>query len=202
MPPVSLKQPSKKITTAISFRRGYTSRQGEGPDPGITDVLRAESLVGKTGKLYFADVLAIETSSSTPSIPAGMSLEISRAKTPGRRAFLDKELHFGEYVNGVQNNNWYFISPRIAVGSSYVEFDGSVVTEAKSLVNNQPRPGQGRFMVSLKFNSEGSRTFREITLVKSTYTDTDIRKRLAIVLDENVIMPLWLGHRSATETPS
>ena len=43
-------------------------------------------------------------------------------------------------------------------------------------------------MVSLKFNSEGSRTFREITSVKSTYTDTDIRKRLAIVLDENVII--------------
>lgn len=178
----------EKITTAISFGEDIPPVRVRVQIPGITDVLRAESLVGKTGKLYFADVLAIETSSSTPSIPAGMSLEISRRKLQGGEPFWIKELHFGEYVNGVQNNNWYFISPRIAVGSSYVELDGSVVTEAKSLVNNQPRPGQGRFMVSLKFNSEGSRTFREITSVKSTYTDTDIRKRLAIVLDENVII--------------
>ncbi|WP_259459778.1 protein translocase subunit SecD [Mesotoga sp. HF07.pep.5.2.highcov] len=43
-------------------------------------------------------------------------------------------------------------------------------------------------MVSLKFSSEGAKTFRDITSVKSTYADTDMKKRLAIVLDDRVII--------------
>lgn len=178
----------EKISTGITFGEDIPPVRVRVQIPGITDVSRAESLVGKTGKLYFADVLAIETSTSTPSIPAGMSLEISKRKLQGGEPFWLKALNFGDYVNGVENNTWYYVSPKLAVGSSYVELDGSVVTEAKSLVNNQPRPGQGRFMVSLKFNSEGAKTFREVTSVKSTFTDADMRKRLAIILDDRVII--------------
>ncbi|HPE54065.1 preprotein translocase subunit SecD, partial [Mesotoga prima] len=178
----------EKVTTGISFGEDIPPVRVRVQIPGITDVSRAESLVGKTGRLYFADVLAIETSVSTPSIPAGMSLEISRRKLQGAEPYWVKELHYGEYVGGVQNNTWYFISPKVSIGSSYAELDGSVVTDAKPLVNNQPRPGQGRFMVSLKFSSEGAKTFRDITSVKSTYADTDMKKRLAIVLDDRVII--------------
>lgn len=178
----------EKVTAGISFGEDIPPVRVRVQIPGITDVSRAENLVGKTGRLYFADVLAIETSVSTPSIPAGMSLEISRRKLQGAEPYWVKELHYGEYTGGVQNNTWYFISPKVSVGSSYAELDGSVVTDAKPLVNSQPRPGQGRFMVSLKFSSEGAKTFRDITSVKSTYADTDMKKRLAIVLDDRVII--------------
>jgi preprotein translocase subunit SecD len=178
----------EKITAGISFGEDIPPVRVRVQIPGITDVSRAESLVGKTGKLYFADVLAIETSSSMPPIPAGMSLEISRRKLQGAEPFWLKDLHFGEFSGGVQNNTWYFVSPKISVGASYAELDGSVVTEAKSLVNSQPRPGQGRFMVSLRFSSEGARIFREVTAIKATYADSDMKKRLAIILDDRVII--------------
>jgi len=42
----------EKITTAISFGEDIPPVRVRVQIPGITDVLRAESLVGKTGKLY------------------------------------------------------------------------------------------------------------------------------------------------------
>lgn len=178
----------EKVVASISFGEEVPSVRVRVQIPGITDIEKAEKLVGQTGKLYFADVLAIETSDSTPGIPSGMAYEISKLKLQGVEPFWTKSFHYGKIENGVENRTWYYISPKINIGGRYVELDGSTITDAKALVNPRPKPGQGKFMVSLEFNRDGRDAFRDITASKSGLPENDIKKRLAIVLDDKVII--------------
>ena len=63
-----------------------------------------------------------------------------------------------------------------------------ITPDAQPGVNPKPRPGQGKFMVTLKFNSEGANAFYKITAEKASYTSGDVKNRLAIVLDDRVII--------------
>jgi len=156
--------------------------------PGITDIEKAERLIGSTGKLYFADVLDIETGEATPQIPSDLLFEVSKRKLQGAEPYWLRDIHFGKLENGVRNQTWFLISPKVLVGTQFMELNGSSVTDAQPGVNPKPRPGQGKFMVTLKFNSEGANAFYKITAEKASYTSGDVKNRLAIVLDDRVII--------------
>lgn len=177
----------ERVNSSIKFE-GVPSVRIRVQIPGITDIDRAESLVGKTGKLYFADVLDIQTTDATPSIPAGMTLEISKRKIQNAEPYWLKHLHFGDYENSIENQTWYYISPKIKVGASYLELTGASVADARAQVNNSPNPGEGRFEVSLRFTGEGSKTFRQVTSSKKDVASGDYAKLLGIILDDRVII--------------
>ena len=176
----------ERVNSSIKFE-GVPTVRVRVQIPGITDVERAEALVGKTGRLYFADVLDLQSSDATPSIQAGMTLEISKRRLQGAEPYWLKSLHFGDYQNGIKNDSWYYVSPKINVGSSYLELDGSSVTDARAQINSNPSASEGRFEVSLRFSSDGAKVFRQVTSSKDQSTD-DIKKLLAIVLDDRVII--------------
>ena len=178
----------EKVTTAIQFTEDIPPVRIRVQIPGITDIDKAEQLVGTTGKLYFADVLEITENSEEPSIPSSLNLEVSKRRLAGAEPYYLKDIDFGDYYNGAENNVWYLISPKINVGTKYLELGGNGITDAKSQVNPNPQPGQGKFMVSLTFSRDGAETFRDITASKANLSESDIKKRLAIVLDESVII--------------
>jgi len=172
----------EKVSTAITFGEEVPPVRVRVQIPGITDIERAEALVGQTGRLYFADVLDIQTSPSTPTAEGITPLELSRRRLQDAEPYWLKHMHFEE------TNRWYYVSPKINVANRYLELDGSEVTEARSQINPQPSPGQGRYMVTLRFSSEGARVFRDITESKAAYPAQDNRKLLAIILDDRVII--------------
>jgi len=155
---------------------------------GITNIEKAERLIGSTGKLYFADVLDIETGEATPQIPSDLLFEVSKRKLQGAEPYWLRDIRFGKLENGIRNQTWYLISPKVLVGTQFMELNGSSVTKAQPGVNPNPRPGQGKFMVTLKFNIEGANAFYKITAEKASYTSGDVKNRLAIVLDDRVII--------------
>ncbi len=178
----------EKITTAIQFNEDIPPVRIRVQIPGITDIEKAEELVGTTGKLYFADVMEMSNNPEEPSIPSSLNLEVSKRRLAGAEPYYLKSINFGDYYNGVENNTWYLVSPKINVGTKYLELSGNSITDAKARVNTNPKPGQGKFMVSLTFNSDGSQDFREITASKANLAESDIKKRLAIILDDSVII--------------
>ncbi|MFO7881368.1 MAG: protein translocase subunit SecD [Kosmotogaceae bacterium] len=178
----------EKVISRISYGEEIPPVRIRVQIPGITDIDRAENLIGQTGRLYFADVLAIETNESTPSIPSNMRLEVSKRRARDAEIYWLKDIDFGKIQNGQVNNTWYLISTKINVSNDYFELDGSTIVDAKPLVNQNPQPGQGRYMVSLDFNQTGSDIFSKITSYKSGIPAEDIEKRLAIILDESVII--------------
>ncbi len=172
----------EKVSTAIEFGEDVPNVRIRVQIPGITDIERAEALVGQTGRLYFADVLDVQTSSVMPDSAEITPLELSRRRLQDAEPYWLKHLHFEE------TNRWYYVSPKINVANRYVELDGSLVTEARAQVNPQPSPGQGRYMVTLRFSSEGATVFRDVTQSKVGYAVGDNRKLLAIILDDRVII--------------
>ncbi|MEA2067370.1 MAG: protein translocase subunit SecD [Thermotogota bacterium] len=178
----------EKVISRISYGEEIPPVRIRVQIPGITDIDRAESLIGQTGRLYFADVIAIETNESTPSIPSNVRLEVSKRRARDAKVYWLKDIDFGKIQNGQVNNTWYLISTKINVSNDYYELDGSTIVDAKPLVNQNPQPRQGRYMVSLNFNQTGTDIFSKITSYKSGIPANDIEKRLAIILDESVII--------------
>lgn len=178
----------EKVTAKIEYGQDIPPVRVRVEIPGITDIDKAERLIGSTGKLYFADVLAIETGEATPQIPSDLLFEVSKRKLQGAEPYWLRDIHFGKLENGIKNQIWYLVSPKVLVGTQFIELNGSSVTEAQPGVNPKPNPGQGKFMVTLKFNSKGGNTFYKITAEKASYSSGDVKNRLAIVLDESVII--------------
>ncbi len=141
-----------------------------------------EPLVLKEGKLYFGDVLEIQTSPTEPTAADITPLELSRRRLKDAEPYWLKHIHFE------QTNRWYYVSPKINVANRFLELDGSKVIQAKAQINPRPSPEHWQYMVSLWFSSEGARIFRDITESKVAYPMNDNRKLLAIILDDKVII--------------
>ncbi len=138
--------------------------------PGIKDPRRAIDLIGKTAQLEFKIV----------DDEAPVAAQLPASIQPGDedsvlRQFQDKipagdEILFERRVNrqtGVVSINPLLIKKQAAL-------TGSLLSEAKVALDNLGRP-----YVSISFNEEGAKLFDQVTAA-------NVKKRLAIILDNNV----------------
>ena len=134
--------------------------------PGITDVAKAEKLIGSRGKLYFAQVIDV-TESDTKPVVRGKYARANEER-PGTY----------EYVRDLNNPKmWYLLKTYFTFGRQPFQLTGADVTDARADINRQS-PG---YIVRLKFSTAGAKKFE-------TLTGNLVGERLAIVLDEAVII--------------
>lgn len=135
--------------------------------PGITDVETAEKLIGSRGKLYFAEVIEVQTSDVKPNVSRNKYVVINGN---------EEELY--DYVRDMYDETtWYKVKKYFTFGAEPFEFTGAEVIDANADINTRD---QG-FKVNLKFSSQGSKKFELVT-------GNLIGKRLAIILDNRVII--------------
>ncbi|PNR93216.1 preprotein translocase subunit SecD [Petrotoga sp. HWH.PT.55.6.1] len=135
--------------------------------PGISDTQRAEELIGSKGKLYFAEVLEVVESTTTPEITRNRTIQIN-----------GEEIEMYSYVKDSNNPNlWYRVKNVFEFGDAPFQITGLDVTDAVASLNSQ---GAG-FVVNLNFNNEGRQKFELATA-------NLVNERIAIILDDEVII--------------
>ncbi|MDA8087660.1 MAG: protein translocase subunit SecD [Nitrospiraceae bacterium] len=139
--------------------------------PGIKDPARAIQIIGKTARLEFKvvdDESPVAAQLPGSIIPGGESQVVSQfaGKIPA-----DDEILFGKVTNpdtGAVTETPYLLKKLTLLTGEYL-------TEARVAIDprfNEP-------YVELKFNPEGAKLFDQITAA-------NVKKRLAIILDNNV----------------
>jgi len=131
--------------------------------PEISDPAKAERLVGKKGKLYFAEVLDSKLQEEMPT----------------EKPFKYHDAVWLKNRSSKRYNNeteWLLVREDIRIGARTVRLDGSMVKDARAAFD--PKEG---YVITLTFNSEGKKLFADITRAF-------INKRLAIVLDNNILV--------------
>lgn len=132
--------------------------------PGIDDPAAAERLVGKKGKLYFGEILDMQSSDVQPAKKIGMN-------------YIDAVwLKQRDRGNG-DTNIWYLVRPYSKIGAQKYYLDGSSVKDAKAVADTQ----RGGFSISLTFDGTGADTFAKIT-------SNFLGKQVPIVLDDIVLV--------------
>ncbi len=135
--------------------------------PGIRDTNEAEKLIGSKGKLYFAEVIDTQTSDVQPEIRRNRTVTVN-----------GDEIELYAYVQDANNPlQWYQIKRVFDFGREPFEITGEDVIDSRADLNTQ---GSG-FLVRMNFSSAGGDKF-EIA------TGNLINKRMAIILDEKVII--------------
>ncbi|APT76604.1 preprotein translocase subunit SecD [Marinitoga sp. 1135] len=135
--------------------------------PGITDIETAEKLIGSRGKLYFAEVIDVQTSDAKPEIRRNRYVTINGKDEP-----------LYDYVRDMYDETtWYKVQKIFTFGKEPFEFTGTDVVDANADINTREKG----FLVNLKFSSQGSKKFELIT-------GNLVGKRLAIILDNRVII--------------
>ncbi|WP_129408890.1 protein translocase subunit SecD [Marinitoga lauensis] len=135
--------------------------------PGITDIETAEKLIGSRGKLYFAEVIDVQTSDTKPEIRRNKYVVINGKEEP-----------IYDYVRDLYDETtWYKVQKYFTFGKEPFEFTGTEVVDANADINTRKKG----FLVNLKFSSQGSKKFELIT-------GNLVGKRLAIILDNRVII--------------
>lgn len=131
--------------------------------PEISDPSKAERLIGKKGKLYFAEVLDSKIQEEKPT----------EKPFKYHDAVWLKNQSLQRYSNETE---WLLVREDIRIGTKIVRLDGSMVRDARAAFD--PKEG---YVINLTFNSEGKKLFADITRAF-------VNKRLAIVLDNNVLV--------------
>jgi preprotein translocase subunit SecD len=138
--------------------------------PGVKDPRRAIELIGKTAQLEFkivddeAPVAAQLPSSIQPGDEESL-LQQFQGKIPP-----DDEILFERKVN--RETGVVSITPLLMKRQAVLT--GSLLSEAKVSLDNLAQP-----YVSISFNAEGAKLFDQVTAA-------NVKKRMAIILDNNV----------------
>jgi preprotein translocase subunit SecD len=138
--------------------------------PGVKDPRRAIELIGKTAQLEFkivddeAPVAAQLPSSIQPGDEESL-LQQFQGKIPP-----DDEILFERKVN--RETGVVSITPLLIKRQAVLT--GSLLSEAKVSLDNLAQP-----YVSISFNAEGAKLFDQVTAA-------NVKKRMAIILDNNV----------------
>jgi preprotein translocase subunit SecD len=138
--------------------------------PGVKDPRRAIDLIGKTAQLEFkivddeAPVAAQLPASIQPGDEESI-LQQFQGKIPA-----DDEILFERKVN--RETGVVSITPLLMKKQSVLT--GSLLSEAKVSLDNLAQP-----YVSISFNAEGAKLFDQVTAA-------NVKKRMAIILDNNV----------------
>jgi preprotein translocase subunit SecD len=138
--------------------------------PGVKDPRRAIDLIGKTAQLEFKIVddespLAAQLPSSVQPGDEESVLRQFQGKVPA-----DDEILFERKVN--RETGVVSISPLLL--KKQAALTGSLLSEAKVSLDNLAQP-----YVSIAFNAEGAKLFDQVTAA-------NVKKRMAIILDNNV----------------
>ncbi len=138
--------------------------------PGVKDPRRAIDLIGKTAQLEFKIVddetpVAAQLPSSIQPGDEESILRQFQDKVPA-----DDEVLFERKVN--RETGVVSIAPLLL--KKQAALTGSLLSEAKVSLDNLAQP-----YVSISFNAEGAKLFDEVTAA-------NVKKRMAIILDNNV----------------
>ncbi|HPE68191.1 MAG TPA: protein translocase subunit SecD [Thermotogota bacterium] len=155
---------------SANFTEAVVARVGSGTGtrirveiPGIDDPTVAERLVGKRGKLYFAEVLESQKSPTKPAKKIGISY---------------KDAYWLEGKEKVDGESmWYLVNPYVTVNNAKTYLDGSSVSDARASADTQ----RGGFRILLSFDRQGADIFGRVTTAK-------VGEQLPIVLDELVLV--------------
>ena len=135
--------------------------------PEVSDPAKAERLIGRKGRLYFAEVLDSriqkEKPKDIPLIPGRSRKDLVWMKN------VSYEKRYGK-------PEWVLIDENIRVGGRIMKLDGTKIRDAKASVD----PAEG-YVINLSFNNEGKKIFADITRAL-------VNKRLAIILDDVVLV--------------
>jgi len=131
--------------------------------PEISDPSKAERLLGKKGKLYFSEVLDSKVQEEKPT----------EKPFKYQDAVWLKNISAQRYYNETE---WLLVREDIRIGAKIVNLDGSKVKDARASFD--PKEG---YVILLTFNNTGRKLFADITRAM-------INKRLAIILDNNVLV--------------
>jgi preprotein translocase subunit SecD len=138
--------------------------------PGVKDPRRAIDLIGKTAQLEFkivddeAQVAAQLPSSIQPGDEESLLQKFRDKVSP------DDEVLFERKVN--KETGVVSITPLLL--KKQAALTGSLLSEAKVSLDNLAQP-----YVSISFNAEGAKLFDQVTAA-------NVKKRMAIILDNNV----------------
>ncbi len=126
--------------------------------PGVTDPEEASEAIGRTAQLTFHEVLGVEAAPPTEDAEA----EEADPET-------DEQVITDERGEGIQ------IGPALMTGESVGDADGVL------------DPQTGRWSVTIDFVADGPDTWRQMTADAACFPSGDPQRRIAIVLDEEVI---------------
>jgi len=138
--------------------------------PGIKDTKRAIDLVGKTAILEFK--LLDDETPVAAQLPdtIGIGEEEKLIKEYANKIPPDDKILFGRVVDKKTGRAF----KKVYLVKKQTLLTGDFLTEARVSINRYNEP-----YVSISFNSEGAKLFEQITA-------NNVKKRLAIILDDNV----------------
>jgi SecD/SecF fusion protein len=135
--------------------------------PGVADPDEALRVIGRTAQLTFHPVLGIAEEQPESSPPAPPSPTPSPTGSPG-----EEELVLPDETG-----------TRLRLGPS--RLTGETVRDAQAVFDSQELTGQ--WLVNVTFAGEGARRWEELTGEAACQPAGDPRRRIAIVLDRDVI---------------